>query len=649
MIRFLSAFAVAQLVEPIIIIWKNLLIRSNTTKLYFKKENKMTRVHREVKMKRVCVISFLLLFLLNSSWLFAAPYIVKDGKAETDAGKTPLKVLFIGNSQLRKANVPIIMEQLSESAPADYPRIAAGQAVMSGGDLKQQWDAGLGLDEQTSRGKIVAEKWDYVVIQAYYKAGYNDRYKKSFETYATMFFRTIRKSGAKPILFATANASGYGGRVKSNPSYFTFPGSFEKLNDVQIALGKKRGIPIAAAGYAWLKYLGPTPTKEQILDLYDKDMAHPGAKGSYIYACLLYAVVTGKSPVGLTADIKVPKGKRITLQKDEAARMQKAAWEQYQESKPLFSGHEESKQGLELLTVEILGKARDESAVPGKFTPEMESCEKRINAFGKDLRERVVESLADMTPNLMGDAWCCLVDAAVGDDPAARQASLRKLIISVPTGEINKMLDRIDLAMRMRKLTRKNQWKELVESSKDVDFSNWPRCEALGALRMRATANFNLKNGHESEVDLKKAIALTPGQGNNASDYYNLACNYEQNLKDDERAFDAYLKSVYISNDMNKMTIASVLQACKILSVQKRNVGALNILGRVDFNKASPPSRLRLYFAYMHMLVALNRKADAIAKGKKFLQFQKITVKEKEAIENLIREIEGGTAPPQSR
>jgi tetratricopeptide (TPR) repeat protein len=220
---------------------------------------------------------------------------------------------------------------------------------------------------------------------------------------------------------------------------------------------------------------------------------------------------------------------------------------------------------------------------------------------------------------------------------------LRKLIISVPKGETNKMLDNIELAVRMRKLTKKNQWKEVAESSKDVNFSEWPGCMALGALRMRAAANFNLKNGNESEEDLKKAIALTPASGNNASDYYNLACNYEQNLQDDEKALDAYRKAAHISSDMNKMKIISVRQAFKILSVQKKNEDALNILGRIDFNKASPPSRLQLYSAYMHMLVALNRKADAIAKGKIFLQFQKITVKEKEAIENIIREIEGDT------
>jgi hypothetical protein len=477
----------------------------------------------------------------------AEELIVKDGKAETDAGKAPLKVLFLGNSQLRKCNVPLIIEQLSASAPADYPRIVAGHANMGGGELIEHWNAGLGLDEQTSREKIMGEKWDYVVIQEHYKAGYNGAYTKRFKAYATMLFRTIKTSDAKPILFATANCSPYTGR--GSKGYYEFPGSFKKLNDVQIDLGKERGIPVAAAGYAWLKYLGPNPTKEQLLDLYDKDMGHPGHKGSYIYACLLYAVITGKSPVGLTANFKAGRSQKFTLLQDEAARMQKVAWEQYQESKPLFSEQQEPKQRLELLRTEILGKARDELAVPGKFTPEMESCEKRINAFEKDVREKVIENLADMTPDLIGDAWCCLVDAAVGDDAKNRQTALRKLIIPVPTGEINSMLDNITLTMRMRKLTRKNQWKELAVSSRNVDFSKWPGCLALGAFRMRAAANFNLKNGNEVEEDLKKAIALTPGQANNASDYYNLACNYEQNLKNDKMALEAYLKSAKISRE----------------------------------------------------------------------------------------------------
>jgi hypothetical protein len=105
----------------------------------------MMSVNRKTAVRRCCVISFVLLFLLNSSWLFAASYIVKDGKAEseiikrsiglnpkdvknvtlgersdTDGGKTPLKVLFIGNSQLRKFKVPIIIEGCDPAGAQEF-------------------------------------------------------------------------------------------------------------------------------------------------------------------------------------------------------------------------------------------------------------------------------------------------------------------------------------------------------------------------------------------------------------------------------------------------------------------------------------------------------------------------------------------------
>ncbi|MEI6422598.1 MAG: hypothetical protein WCP55_10290, partial [Lentisphaerota bacterium] len=132
----------------------------------------------------------------------------------------------------------------------------------------------------------------------------------------------IRKSGSKTILFATANVTQY-----YNAS-FKYPDSFEKLNDMQIAFGKKRGILVAAAGYAWIKYLGPNPSEAQLLDLYHADKGHPGKKGTYIYACLLYACISGLNPAGLTSEFKdIRDG--IFIINDEAVKMQKSAWEEY--------------------------------------------------------------------------------------------------------------------------------------------------------------------------------------------------------------------------------------------------------------------------------------------------------------------------------
>ena len=57
---------------------------------------------------------------------------------------------------------------------------------------------------------------------------------------------------------------------------------------------------------------------------YDPDKAHPGKKGSYIYACVLYAVLTGTSPIGLTH--RVPNQPEGTITPAEARKFQEAAW-----------------------------------------------------------------------------------------------------------------------------------------------------------------------------------------------------------------------------------------------------------------------------------------------------------------------------------
>ncbi len=167
---------------------------------------------------------------------------------------------------------------------------------------------------------IKSRKWDYVVIQEIFNIG-----EQKFQDYAAKFDELIRKSGSKTVLFATASVTEY------YSASFRYPDAFRKLNDMQVSFGKAKGIPVAAAGLAWMKYLGPNPSEAQRLDLYHSDKGHPGSKGTYIYACLLYAVITGKSPEGLTSEFPNIRG-GITIAKQEATNMQKAAWQEYQEA-----------------------------------------------------------------------------------------------------------------------------------------------------------------------------------------------------------------------------------------------------------------------------------------------------------------------------
>ena len=59
--------------------------------------------------------------------------------------------------------------------------------------------------------------------------------------------------------------------------------------------------------------------------------AHPGIHGAYINACSLFAILTGESPVGLPATLKIPgREKDFTIAPDDAKYLQELAWKVYQ-------------------------------------------------------------------------------------------------------------------------------------------------------------------------------------------------------------------------------------------------------------------------------------------------------------------------------
>jgi hypothetical protein len=225
-----------------------------------------------------------------------------------------LQVLFIGNSQIYYNDLPRTVEAIAESAPEDRPRIKADRFVSGGASLERLWNAGDG--KGTARAKIVEKKWDFVILQEIYNVK-----PESINKNAPLFHELIQKNGSRTVLLATASISGM------------YPKGFEELQNMHIALGKKLQVPVAAAGKAWLTYWGDQPTEEQRLALYDPDKAHPGKKGSYIYACTLYAILTGQSPVGLTH--RLPKQPEDTITAAEAKRFQEAAWKIHQDVNPV--------------------------------------------------------------------------------------------------------------------------------------------------------------------------------------------------------------------------------------------------------------------------------------------------------------------------
>lgn len=240
--------------------------------------------------------------------LTEVPVAVADEKGQPPA--RPIRVLFVGNSQVFYNDLPAIVEALAESATPDKPRIKTERAVVGGASLESHWNRGTG--KGTARAKIAEEKWDFVILQEIFNAR-----PASFDKHARLFHELIGKDGAKTVLLSTASIN------------TLYPKGFRELHDMNVALGKELKIPVVPAGDAWLDYWGKTPTEDARLALYAPDKAHPGKKGSYLYACTIYAVVTGKSPVGLTH--RIPKQPEDTVTAEEAKRFQEAAWRVHQE------------------------------------------------------------------------------------------------------------------------------------------------------------------------------------------------------------------------------------------------------------------------------------------------------------------------------
>jgi hypothetical protein len=69
-----------------------------------------------------------------------------------------------------------------------------------------------------------------------------------------------------------------------------------KLDIGYLGIAEELSVPVAPVGYAWLLARNQNPQ----LDLWQPDGSHPTEIGTYLAACVFYAVIFRQSPKGLT-------------------------------------------------------------------------------------------------------------------------------------------------------------------------------------------------------------------------------------------------------------------------------------------------------------------------------------------------------------
>jgi len=130
--------------------------------------------------------------------------------------------------------------------------------------------------------------------------------KSVFTEYAKKDSDIVRAKGARPVFFMSW-------------AYADKPEMTAQLAEAYTVAGNENNALVIPAGLAFAKAISKQPE----LNLYAIDKRHPSAAGTYLASCVVFAALTGRSPVGNSY--------LANVDAQTAAFLQNVAWETVQE------------------------------------------------------------------------------------------------------------------------------------------------------------------------------------------------------------------------------------------------------------------------------------------------------------------------------
>ncbi len=227
----------------------------------------------------------------------------------------PLRVLFLGNSYTSANRLPLMLQAMGIASRP--PRKITVDSVTPGGQsLRGHWGT-ISRVKPPAKSSVASGNWDYVVLQDQSMMPI----VRAADTvkYAGLLGRAARDAGATPVMYLTW------ARRRT-------PKTQTALTEAYVrAAAEARGL-LAPVGVAWANALAGDPK----LVLHRGDDSHPTVEGSYLAACVFYATLTGRSPVGLPGRLRtrLKNGRTAlltTLDGDRARFLQTVAWKTVQD------------------------------------------------------------------------------------------------------------------------------------------------------------------------------------------------------------------------------------------------------------------------------------------------------------------------------
>ncbi len=230
----------------------------------------------------------------------------------------PKTGIFIGNSFFYYNNgLPGHLSLMEKAADPDHKQDYRNTMVTIGGSGFDWHDVesyfrpnAIGSYSFDENNNVVFNKldklFDVAVMMDCSQCPIHPKLNSVFTDYARKNSDIVRAKGAKPVFFMSW-------------AYADKPEMTAQLAEAYTVAGNANNALVIPAGLAFAKAIGKQPE----LNLYAPDKRHPSLAGTYLATCVVFAALTGRSPVGSSylAGIDAP----------TATFLQNVAWDTVQE------------------------------------------------------------------------------------------------------------------------------------------------------------------------------------------------------------------------------------------------------------------------------------------------------------------------------
>jgi hypothetical protein len=222
-----------------------------------------------------------------------------SGKSACDGGSgVCTRVLFIGNSYTYENDLPHVFEALASSGGES---VDTGMVATGGATLAMQ---AASADTATA---LASKQWSVVVLQEQSEIPSIEEFRQQ-QMYpaARRLVSMVRGAGARPVFFLTwAHRDGW--PENGLPDYASMQSA---IDAGYLTIAGEQKAAVAPVGYAWWTLLAQEPTADLWLD----DGSHPTPEGTYLAACVFYATIFERTPVGLHYHAGLPADEAATVQ-----------------------------------------------------------------------------------------------------------------------------------------------------------------------------------------------------------------------------------------------------------------------------------------------------------------------------------------------